>query len=208
MTASERFRALGAGRPSPSAETHWYVELAERLVHLPDQLGVAAVTPLRAALGHLSPWVRRHAVAALAGIDDDEARAALVTALHDDSFGVHWSAAQALAAQGRSGVMAVLRAMVHDVPSPGFLHGAAHVLGHAALSAEERAAVAPILEALRHPAADLEAPVLAAAALRRLEPGRRHEAGGHASMPWYRLRRRRVRGRLFARAAETPDALA
>ncbi len=89
MTPSERSQTRAARRPSPLEETHWYVELAERLVHLPDQLGTAAVVPLRAALTHLSPWVRRHAVAALARIDDDEARAALVIALHDDSFGVH-----------------------------------------------------------------------------------------------------------------------
>ncbi len=198
MNPSERSSASPAGRSAVPEEAQWHVELARRLVHLPDQVGTAAVAPLRAALTHLSPWVRRHAVAALARIDDDAARAALVTALHDDSFGVHWSAAQALAAHGRRGVVAVLRAMLHDVPSTSFLHAAAHVLGHAELSAEERAAVAPILDALRHPAADLEAPVLAAEALRRLEPGQAHEPGGHPPQPWYRFRRRRVRGRLFA----------
>jgi HEAT repeat protein len=189
-------------------EAQWHIELARRLVHLPDQVGTAAVAPLRAALTHLSPWVRRHAVAALARIDDDAARAALVSALHDESFGVHWSAAHALAAQGRAGVVAVLRAMLHDVPSTGFLHAAAHVLGHAELSAEERAAVVPILDALRHPAADLEAPVLAAAALRRLEPGHRLEPVGRAPVPWYRFRRRRVRGRLFTPTGEAADASA
>jgi HEAT repeat protein len=198
VNPTERSRPVAAGRGSQWEVTHRYEELAERLVHLPDQLGAAAVAPLRVALTHLSPWVRRHAVAALARIDDDEARAALVTALHDDSFGVHWSAAQALAAQGRRGVVVVLRAMVHDVSSPSFLHAAAHVLGHAALSAEERTAVAPILSALRHPAADLEAPVLAAEALRRLDPGQAHEPGGHPPLPWYRFRRQRVRGRLVA----------
>lgn len=196
MNPTERSRPAATGRGSLWEVPQWYAELAERMVHLPDRLGTAAVVPLRAALTHLSPWVRQHAVAALARIDDDAARAALVTALHDDSFGVHWSAAQALAAQRRQGVVAVLRAMLHDVPSPGFLHAAAHVLGHAALSAEERAAVAPILAALRHPAADLEAPVLAAEALRRLEPGRAYEPTAHASVPWYRFRRRHVRGRL------------
>lgn len=198
MNPSERSSAPPAGQTGVPEEAQWHVELAKRLVHLPDQLGTAAVAPLRAALTHLSPWVRRHAVAALARIDDDAARAALVTALHDESFGVHWCAAHALAAQGWPGVVAVLRAMMHDVPSTSFLHAAAHVLGHAALSAEERAVVAPILETLRHPAADLEAPVLAATALSRLEPGHRYEPAGRAPVPWYRFRRRRMRGRLVA----------
>jgi hypothetical protein len=162
----------------------------------------AVVSDLRSALTHADPWVRLHAVTALGRIGGDEARSALVGALHDDSFGVHWAAANALAARGRVGVLAVLHAMVHDEPTTSFLHGATRVLLHAALSVDEREAVAPVLDALHRPAADLEAPVLAAAALERLEPS---PAAGASERPepWWRTRRDRrgLRGHVFAPGA-------
>lgn len=144
--------------------------LARHLAHLPERMGAAAIPELRAALAHPEPWVRLHAVEGLARIDHDEGRAALATALHDESFGVHWEAGRALATASRPGVVAVLRALVRDTPSTGFLHGAAFVLRHARLSDTDRALIAPVIEALQRPAADLEAPVLAYAALERLAP--------------------------------------
>jgi HEAT repeat protein len=162
-----------------------------------------AVAELRAALGHADPWVRLHAVSSLARHTSEEALAGLVQALHDSSFGVHWAAASALAGHGRAGVLAVLRAMLHDEPTTGFLHGAARVLHHAALTHEERQTVAPVLDALHRPAADLEAPVLASVALERLAT-----AGPTALQPppepWWRIRRDRrgLRGHIFAPSPE------
>ena len=189
-----------SGREPPHAD------LAQRLVHLPDELGAQAVPVLREALQHPDPWVRAHAVAALARIDHADACAALVTAMHDDSFGVHWAAARTLAACGRRAVAEVLRALTHDTPATGFLHGAMHVLRYAALTPREREAVAPVLEAVHHPAADLEAPVLAAAALKLFATASTTMADAALAppVPWYRTRRDRhgERGRILAPPAE------
>jgi HEAT repeat protein len=157
--------------------------LAHRLAHLPDEMGVSAVGELRATLSHPEPWVRLHAVEGLARIDADDARMGLVTALHDESFGVHWEAARALASAGRAGVVTVLRALLRDTPSTGFLHGATLVLRHARLTPDEQAAVAPVREALQRPAADLEAPVVAFDALQCIVP--ETVAVAERPLPWY-----------------------
>jgi len=148
-------------------------------------------------------------VIGLGRLDDEEARAGLVKALHDDSFGVHWAAANALSAQGTAGATAVLRAMLHDIPATGFLHGAAHILRHATLTTEGREAVKPVLDALHRPAADLEAPVLAVAALERLAKGITITPEERAE-PWWRIRRDRrgLRGHVFAPAGEAAQWLA
>jgi hypothetical protein len=165
---------------------------AQRLVRMAAERGPAAVPDLRGALGHPDPWVRQHAVGGLAVIDDAAARAGLTTALHDSNFGVHWSASRALAGAGEVGAAAVLRALLHDEPSTGFLHGAAYVLHHARLTPEQRSAVAPVLEALHRPAADLEAPVAAFTALNAFQAV--VAVPTEPFIPWYRAMRRRRRG--------------
>ena len=193
-----------AGGQSDRAQPH--AALGRRLIRLPDELGTAAIPVLRAALRHPDPWVRLHAVHALARIDHPDAHAALVETLHDEAFGVHWGAAEALAHKGEIGVLAVLRALQHDTPGAGFLHGATHVLRHAALTPEQRLAVAPVLDALLRPAADLEMPLLAAAAFERLTSVA--TTPPEDVTPWYRTRRNRrgLRGHIFAPlgGAETP----
>jgi HEAT repeat protein len=163
-----------------------YESQAQRLVHLAWERGEEAIPLLVNALEHADPWVRLHAAQGLAAIDHPAARAGLVTALHDDNFGVHWAAARALAAAARSGALSVLQALVHDLPSTGFLHGAAYVLHHVQLSAQERQTVQPVADALHRPAADLEAPLAAFTALEQLgaadapaagPPARRYLAG-------------------------------
>jgi HEAT repeat protein len=180
-------RETGLDSQMPQAETH--NPLAARLLHLPDTMGREAIPELVTGLHHQDPWVRLHAAEGLAKVDDPEARAALATALHDPSFGVHWAAGRALAAAGRDGVVAALRALLHDIPSTVLLHGVAYVLRHAALSPAERAAVSPVQEALQRPAADLEAPIAALEALDHLavEPPTPLER----EQPWYRWRRSR-----------------
>ena len=162
------------------------------------------VAELREALRHANPWVRLHAVSSLARRSSDEALSGLVQALHDESFGVHWAAANALAAHGRAGVVAVLGAMLHDEPTTGFLHGAARVLQHASLTEHERQVVAPVLDALHRPAADLEAPVLASVAVSRLAP-LAEAAAQPVDQPWWRVRRDRrgLRGHVFAGSPES-----
>ena len=163
MTTDER-----AGREPTRAAAAAYETQAQRLVHLAQERGEEAIPLLANALEHADPWIRLHAVQGLATIDHATARAGLVTALHDDNFGVHWAAARALATAGRPGALAVLQALVHDQPSTGFLHGAGYVLHHVRLSAEERQSVQPVVDALHRPAADLEAPLAAFAALEQL----------------------------------------
>ncbi len=161
----------------------------------------AALRPLIEALDHPDPWERLHAVELLGRIDDPTARAALVTALHDEVFGVRWIAAKLLAGAGHPGVVALLRALLHETLTPNFRLGAAYVLHHAAITAEERAAVEPVFLALHHPASDLEAPVLAKEALELLE--REAGTGIEGTLPWWHFRRmRRPRGHIFPLPAE------
>ena len=182
-------RDIALDSQMPHAERH--DALAARLLHLPDTSGSAAIPELKAGLGHYDPWVRLHAVEGLAKLSDPEAHALLATALHDPSFGVHWAASRALAAAGRSGVVAALRALLHDMPSTVLLHGVAYVLHHAALAAEDRATVRTVEDALRRPAADLEAPVAALEALDRLAPAMALPTPHEREQPWYRWRRSR-----------------
>jgi hypothetical protein len=171
----------------PQAETH--NRLAAHLLHLPDTSGNAALPELLEGLRHHDPWVRLHAVEGLARLSEPEARAGLATALHDPSFGVHWAASRALAAAGCWGVVAALRALLHDTPSTVLLHGVAYVVHHAALAPEERAAVTPVQDALHRPAADLEAPIAALDALDHLAP--QLPPPREREEPWYRWRRSR-----------------
>jgi HEAT repeat protein len=182
---------------------------AHRLPHLPDELGADALPELRAALRDADPWVRAHAVMGLARVDHDDARTALVEALHDESFGVHWAAAKALTAAGTAGVRAALHGLLSGEPAPRLREGAAHVLRYARLTPEERQAVRPVLEAMRHPAADLTAPVAAEAALARLDRLPPAPAPPPRT-PWWRTRSvwRRLRGHMVVPpslpAAEEP----
>jgi hypothetical protein len=84
------------------------------------------------------------------------------------------------------------------------LHGAARVLQHASLTEHERQVVAPVLDALHRPAADLEAPVLASVAISRLDPTDK-EAVQPPEQPWWRIKRDRrgLRGHVFAGSLES-----
>lgn len=187
-----------APRPARQPSSEATAALARRLAHLSETQGIDAIPELRQALEHPDPWVRMHAVEGLANIDDVDARAAIAFALHDESFGVHMEAGRTLAAQGQSGVEALLRELLHGMPSTSLLHGAAYVLRHARLSSEARAIVAPVIDALQRPAADLEAPMAAFPALSGLAPAMVTIAD--RPDPWYRgLRsRREPRVRSFA----------
>jgi HEAT repeat protein len=171
-------------------------EQAQRLITLARQEGTEALPELRTALRHADPWMRLHAVAGLSLLHDPRAIDLLVGALHDPSFGVDSSAAKALANAGRIGVIAVLRALESDTLTSVFLHGVEHVLHHAHLTPEERSAVAPVLDALHRPAAELEGPMLAATALERLGA---QSAADAAAEPAYRQlhHTRRQRGHIF-----------
>lgn len=151
-----------------------------------------SVERLRAALAESDTWTRLHAVKALAGVDHPAARDALIAAMHDDVFGVRWDAAEALAGQGSPGVVAVLRALAHGTPSPVFLHAAACALRHAPLTVDRRRQIAPVLDALRRPAADLEAPLEAQRALADMQPSP-PAPFAEPPPPWYRIPRRRGR---------------
>jgi hypothetical protein len=180
----------------PSSEVN--AVLARRLAHLSETRGTDAIPELRTALSHPDPWVRMHVIEGLASIDHADARAALAMALHDESFGVHMEAARTLAACGRPGVEAVLQELVRGTPTTSSLHGSAYVLRHARLTPEARTTVAPVVEALRRPVADLEAPIAAFPARAGLAPELVIEAG--VAEPWYRglNRRRSPQGRSFA----------
>src|SRR5262249_49905476 len=94
---------------------------------------------LTAQLQDPLPSVRVRAAQQLAHCPEPEAVDGLVAALHDPRFGVHWAAGEALATRGARGAIAVLRALMHDAPAVGFLHGAAYALSHVHLTPDQRA---------------------------------------------------------------------
>ena len=177
----------------PMGHTSAQATLAQRLVSLPLERGIDAIPMLREALQHPDPWIRVHAVEGLTELDHPDAHAALTVALHDCDLGVQWTAARSLAAAGRAGVLAALRALLHDQPSSVFLHGVDSVLHHARLTADEHEALAPVRAALHHPAADLEAPLAAFVALGRLSVS--SAPTPQPSEPWYGGWRQRRRAR-------------
>jgi hypothetical protein len=117
--------------------------------------GRQAVPLLLEALASPRTRVRWEAAKALITIADPDAAGALVAALEDEDSGVRWLAAEALAALGRSGLEAVLNALVEQPESLGLYQGA-HRVCHTLLRSDELGEFArPMLEAL-DPAAPSE----------------------------------------------------
>lgn len=167
-------------RTSESTDPHALVEVLASesgvdRVRARQQLvreGREAVPALVRALRSEPVIVRWEAAKALAEIDDPRAIGALVDAL-DDRSDIRWIAAEALAARGSAGVIAVLHGLATRPDTVEFRDGAHHVI----LEAVERhelggpeidSALGPVLDALEHNAAEYTAPVAADRALGEL----------------------------------------
>ncbi len=128
------------------------------------RIGAPAVPGLDVALRSRDRRVRWEAVKVLRQINLPAAIPAYVAALEDPGPGVRWIAAEGLAALGRPGVIATLRALVARADSARVRRGAQRVL-HAVSDPGLRQQVAPVLLALKDIEPDLAVPVAAHDAL-------------------------------------------
>lgn len=134
-------------------------------------LGSSEVTAvLVAELSDPRGHVRWEAAKALLAVADPVSAPALVHALEDYNEGVRWLAAEGLVALGRTGVMAVLSALMKRAASIQFCEGAHHVLR----ACDEQSVahiVAPVLAALAKSGPGISAPAAAYKALMDLTIG-------------------------------------
>jgi HEAT repeat protein len=136
-----------------------------------EEIGPPAVDALIVALENPLGRVRWEAAKALRTIADPRSAAALVRRLQDRNIGVRWLAAEALVAVGRLSLRPLLEALVSDAASVELRDGAHHVL-HDLLPRKDFLHIVPVLEALEHPAPELEVPIAAQNVLDLMDAGR------------------------------------
>ncbi len=130
--------------------------------------GPLAVGALTQALEDRNPYVRSEAARALGRIRDAAVADALVKRLADESREVRWTAAEGLAALGRDGLIAVLRALVQERESVRRREAAHHMLRRLA-DGDLGEVVRPVLAAIEGVEPALAVPLAAHAALHQLE---------------------------------------
>jgi HEAT repeat protein len=121
------------------------------------ELGGYALPALLEALKSPKPHVRWHAVWALGKIDELPAAAGLAEALADSDYSVRWAAGDALAGMGALAARAILERLTRYVAMDETYQIAYHAL-HRIGPRETQARLQPALQALRGPAAAVEAP--------------------------------------------------
>jgi len=136
------------------------------------EIGGPAVEPLTKALSSRNRWMRWEAAKALGQIGDPEAAQALVRALEDKIFDVRWLAAEGLISIGKKALVPLLEALLERSDSPWMREGAHHVL-HDIDNSGISEIILPILNALEGMEADLEAPIVAEAALGKLRQSKK-----------------------------------
>jgi HEAT repeat protein len=136
------------------------------------EIGGPAVEPLTKALSSRNRWMRWEAAKALGQIGDPEAAQALVRALEDKIFDVRWLAAEGLISIGKKALVPLLEALLERSDSPWMREGAHHVL-HDIDNSGISEIILPILNALEGMEADLEAPIMAEAALSKLRQSKK-----------------------------------
>lgn len=124
------------------------------------ELGKTAIPALTDALKHPRQHVRWHAARALGDIGEVRSAANLIEALADDDFSVRWAAAEALVAIGEPAVPKILERLSRYTLSEEVRPVAYHAL-HQMPSRRVQARLQPLLDALRGPAAAIEAPGVA-----------------------------------------------
>jgi HEAT repeat protein len=132
------------------------------------ELGSPAVPALIEALHHGDAHFRWEAVQVLSRIKDPQAAPDLVTALEDENINVRWTAMDGLINLDRDGLPQLLTALTKHFYSVWLREGAHHVLHQ--LKNRERLLPEEIrvFEALEGPAAEMDVPWAAEAALRKL----------------------------------------
>ena len=84
----------------------------------------------------------------------EETAFALVAALDDDDYGVHWAASEGLALLGEAAMPALLKALADANCSPRVIHGAKHAF-HTSSSSVVRAEARPLVAAMHGPDQDI-----------------------------------------------------
>jgi len=111
------------------------------------RMGQAAVSPLVQALATSTEYGRGRAARTLGEIGDVTAAPALVKALEDDKFDVRWLAARAVVALRRSGLAALLQALI-ERPESTLLRESAHHVLHDETAEKWSQQLAPVMQAL------------------------------------------------------------
>lgn len=125
-----------------------------------SRLGLLAAPALVEALSHPDGHIRWHAARSLGEAGDPRAVHLLAEGLYDEVYNVRWATSDVLSKLGEPAVLAVLELLSQRPPDEPARQAIYHAL-HGLVSAELRARLAPLLEALHGPAADLEAPLVA-----------------------------------------------
>jgi HEAT repeat protein len=119
-----------------------------------------ALPALTEALHHAERHVRWHACRLLGDLGDARAAGALAEALDDHAYNIRWAAAEALAGLGAAAIPALLARVARYVTQDDTYH-AAHYALHRLAIGPWRARLAPLLDALKGPAASAKAPGVA-----------------------------------------------
>lgn len=160
-TSASRIATLlvNLGGDSAVDRNHAYQELVA--------LREAAVEPLMEALRTSTEYGREQAAKALGEIGNPVAAVAVAAALSDDKFDVRWSAARAVVALGRSGLVALLQALIEH-PDSTLLRESAHHVLHDEWGTKWQATLEPVLRALEGPAPEATLPLAAKEALQAI----------------------------------------
>jgi len=130
---------------------------ASRALH---SLGPLARTAWKSALDHPDSHIRWHAARGLGAIGDSSLASTLAEGLRDDDYVVRWATADVLAKLGEAGIPATLTMLARYPLNEQFRRAAYHALhGVSSPSAQKR--LIPLLEAMRGPAASIEAASIA-----------------------------------------------
>ncbi len=111
-------------------------------------IGDASVPALIETLESDNTTIRWESCKALGQIADPQAAQALIRHLSDSEFAIRWLAAEALMDLDLAGVIAVLRALVHESPEDLWLREGAHHILRALRGSWYGEFLAPVIKAL------------------------------------------------------------
>lgn len=122
-----------------------------------NSMGILARGCWEEALQHPDSHVRWHAARGLGQIGDTRAIETLAEGLHDENQAVRWATARLLANLNSTAIPAILNVLTRHRLSEPFRQAVFHAL-HAMSSRTTQEYLQPLLQALRSPAANVDAP--------------------------------------------------
>ncbi len=130
---------------------------ASRALH---SLGKLARSTWQEALDHPDSHIRWHAARALGEMGDTSLALTIAEGLRDDDFVVRWATSDVLAKLGEEGIPATLTMLSRYPLNEQFRRAAYHAL-HGVTSTQAQKQLKPLLDAMRGPAASVEAASIA-----------------------------------------------